>query len=76
MAAYLNAVMEANPESMQEVNRTMSEALRKVLTDIGLIDSIKQESALAMLEDKLPYEKIARYTGLSLEEIQALQARP
>jgi predicted transposase/invertase (TIGR01784 family) len=33
----------------------------------------KQESARNMLADGLPVEKVAQYTGLSVEDIQALE---
>lgn len=40
------------------------------------IRSGKQESARNMLADRLPVEEIAQYTGLSVEDIQALAAQP
>lgn len=43
----------------------------KIVED--LIDNEKKESALRMLEDgKLPLEKIAKYAGLTLEQVKEL----
>ena len=39
-------------------------------------DEGKQESARNMLADGLPVEKVAQYTGLSVEDIQALETEP
>ena len=36
----------------------------------------KQEDARNMLADGLPVEKVAQYTGLSIEDIRALEAEP
>ena len=36
----------------------------------------KQEDARNMLADGLPLEKIVLYTGLSVEDIRALEAAP
>ena len=33
----------------------------------------KKENALNMLKDGLPIEKVAKYSGLSIEQIKALQ---
>ena len=43
--------------------------------DEGLLIG-KQESARNMLADGLPVEKVAQYTGLSIEDIQALETEP
>ncbi len=32
--------------------------------------------ALTMLADGLPYEQVAKYAGLSIEEVRALDERP
>ena len=39
-------------------------------------DEGKQEDARNMLADGLPVEKVAQYTGLSIEDIQALETEP
>ena len=36
----------------------------------------KQEDARNMLADGVPVEKVVQYTGLSVEDIQALAAEP
>ena len=33
------------------------------------------KNALTMLEDRLPYEKVAKYAGLSIEEVKELDAK-
>ena len=33
------------------------------------------ESARSMLADGMPYEKIAKYVGLSIEEVKALDSK-
>ena len=33
------------------------------------------KNALTMLEDGLPYEKVAKYAGLSIEEVKELDAK-
>lgn len=42
----------------------------KIMED--LIDNEKKESALRMLADELPLEKVAKYAGLTLEQVQEL----
>ena len=82
MKAFLSTILRANPTSLREVERTMPTTFREVMEEIGLADFFRQqgeqtgklEAAIAMLKDHLTQEQVARYTGLPLAEIQALQA--
>jgi predicted transposase YdaD len=38
-------------------------------------DERSQEIALSMLKDNLPLEEISRWTGLTIAQLQALQAQ-
>jgi predicted HTH domain antitoxin len=38
------------------------------------IEETQIEIAIKMLEDKVPVETVARYTGLSIEQVQELQS--
>jgi predicted HTH domain antitoxin len=39
------------------------------------IEETQKGIAIKMLEDQVPLETIARYTGLSIEQLQELQSR-
>ena len=52
---------------------TMCRAMEKMRDETAHETSIK--NALTMLEDGLPYEKVAKYAGLSIEEVKELDAK-
>ena len=52
---------------------TMCRAMEKMRDETAHETSIKH--ALTMLEDGLPYEKVAKYAGLSIEEVKELDAK-
>ena len=52
---------------------TMCRAMEKMRDETAHETSIK--NAMTMLEDGLPYEKVAKYAGLSIEEVKELDAK-
>lgn len=52
---------------------TMCRTTEKMRDETAHETSIK--NALEMLEDGLPYEKVAKYAGLSIEEVKELDAK-
>ena len=52
---------------------TMCRAMEKMRDETAHETSIN--NALTMLEDGLPYEKVAKYAGLSIEEVKELDAK-
>ena len=51
----------------------MCRAMEKMRDETAHETSIK--NALTMLEDGLPYEKVAKYAALSIEEVKELDAK-
>ena len=49
------------------MSRLMDEMRNEIATEVGM------EMAHKMLKDNLPIEKISKYTGLSIEEVEKLK---
>jgi len=49
------------------MSRLMDEMRKEIATEVGI------EMSQKMLKDNLPIEKISKYTGLSIEDVEKLK---
>ena len=77
---YLARVSEANPEVYEEainmLNPRAQEVFDRIATKTGLkeqyIEEGKRKTALEMLEDRMPIEKVAKYVKMPISWVEDL----
>jgi predicted transposase YdaD len=61
--------------SRKEIDVMLGTKFKETRVYLDIRDERNHEIALSMLKDNLPLEQISRWTGLTIAQIQALQAQ-